>query len=465
MMLQIIAVLLLSTLSCARQHYQADWDSLNSRPLPSWYDEAKFGIFIHWGVYSVPSWGDWNHYTFSTGAEWYWHRLVYPKTDDYYTWNFHNQTYGMNFAYQAFAPLFTAKMWDADRWAKLIADSGAKYTVLTSKHHEGFCNWQSAQSWNWNSVDNGPHRDLVGELAIAIRKTNVVFGLYHSLYEWFNPLYLKDQSSGSPPNTSLYVDEILIPQLKDIVKKYLPDIVWADGDWDENSTYWKSTEFLAWLYNDSPVRDTVVVNDRWGHECRAKNGGYWTPWDQFNPGHLIGHKWEDSATIGTSYGYNRNEHLDVINSASTLIHSLVMIVSTGGNLLLDIGPTADGLIPIIQEERLIQIGSWLNINGAAIYSTSPWRVQNDTADQIIWFTQSKDGTVNAIFLEWPQDNQLKLMSPKPEDDAKVILLGYSSTSLKWTYEDCMTVFLPSLSPAAQSLVTQPAWTLQMFHIN
>jgi alpha-L-fucosidase len=119
--------------------------------------------------------------------------------------------------------------------------------------------WESEQSWNWNSVDVGPKRDVIQDLRTAIQPYNITFGLYHSLYEWFNPLYLEDYNSGSPPKKQNYTDEILLPQLIDMVKKYKPEIVWADGDWDEDSSYWKSTEFLAWLYNDSPVQDTVIV--------------------------------------------------------------------------------------------------------------------------------------------------------------------------------------------------------------
>jgi hypothetical protein len=123
-------------------------------------------------------------------------------------------------------------------------------------------------------------------------------------------------------------------RLKDLVERYKPSIVWSDGDWDQNSSYWKSTEFLAWLYNDSPVKDYVITNDRWGNDCRGKNGGYYTPYDGYNPGTLTSHKWEDSQTIGTAYCYNRNEHLAQMMNATQLIQLLATIVSTGGNLLL-----------------------------------------------------------------------------------------------------------------------------------
>jgi len=346
-------------------------------------------------------------------------------------------------------------MWEPDRWADVIAASGAKYMVITSKYHDGFCMWPSAESWNWNSLDLGPKRDVVGELAKSIRSRGIAFGLYHSLYEWFNPLYLQDRNSSNPPSTYYYIDQVLMPQLKDMTSKYEPAIIWADGDWDEASKYWHSTEFLAWLYNDSPVKDTVVVNDRWGNDCRGKNGGYYTPYDGYNPGHILKHKWEDSYTIGTSYGYNRNQHLDIFTSPQEVVQTFVEVVSTGGNMIIGLGPTKDGLIPVIMEERLTQLGNWLKINGDAIYATKPWRVQNDTAEEIVWYT-AKNGTVFAIFFEWPENGVLNLYSPKPQENAQVEIIG--GKLLKWSYDKWMSIILPSLTP---KLATQLAWSLKL----
>ncbi len=209
--------------------YRPTWESLDSRPNPKWYEEAKFGIFIHWGVYSVPAWGAKGEY-----AEWYWHEMADKNGP---TWKFHVQTYGENFKYQDFVPGFTAKLFDPERWAKLFARSGARYVVLTSKHHEGFCPGPSVLSWNWNSADAGPHRDLLGGLTKAGRARGLKMGFYYSLYEWFNPLYLSD--------VSRYVDEHMLPQLKDAVERYKPSLIFADGERDHPSDVWKSREFLA----------------------------------------------------------------------------------------------------------------------------------------------------------------------------------------------------------------------------
>ncbi|KAF2072369.1 hypothetical protein CYY_006315 [Polysphondylium violaceum] len=412
-----------------QQIYTPTWDSLNARPLPAWYDQVKFGIFIHWGVYSVPAYAKDGYY-----AEWYWNYLENPSSDGGAVKDYHTTNFGANFSYHEFAPMFNARLFNPDHWASMIEKSGAKYVVLTSKHHEGFTLWDSPQSWGWNSVDVGPQLDLVGALTKSIKSIpGMHMGLYHSLYEWFNPLYLIDKASGSPPTSNQYIQDILMPQLKDIVNKYEPDVVWSDGDWEQSSDYWGSKEFLAWLYTNSTVKDSVVVNDRWGSECRNIDGGYWTGSDQWNPETLIPHKWENCYTMGFSYGYDENEDISYYQNTTYILQQLVSTVSCGGNMLLDIAPNAEGVIPINMQERLEEIGNWLNINGESIYSTVPWRVQNDSTSKNIWYTtNTSDPTsakaVYAISLEWPESNYLDLNSPIPTAQTSIQLLGYPKRS-------------------------------------
>ncbi|XP_003373634.1 plasma alpha-L-fucosidase [Trichinella spiralis] len=218
--------------------YSPDWDSLDSRPLPKWYDNAKFGIFIHWGVYSVPSYG---------AAEWFWYHWKISKRLK--ETNFMKQNFKPNFSYVDFAPMFTCEFFDPEQFVKLIKISGAKYFVLTSKHHEGYTMWPSKYSWNWNSMDVGPKRDIVGELAKHAQKAGIDFGLYYSLYEWFNPLYQSDKAANFKKQD--YVNSVVIPQLMEIIYKYQPKVLWSDGDWEAADAYWNSTKFLAWLYNES----------------------------------------------------------------------------------------------------------------------------------------------------------------------------------------------------------------------
>jgi alpha-L-fucosidase len=241
--------------------------------------------------------------------------------------------------------------------------------VLTSKHHDGFALWpseQANQAWGrkWNSVDNGPHRDLVGDLSAAVRDRGLKMGLYYSLYEWYNPLWLADRKN--------YAVQHMAPQFKDVVTRYKPSLIFADGEWDMTSAEWKSPELLAWLFNDSPSRDDVVINDRWGKDSRHKHGGYFTT--EYTAG-LEGtdRPWEEDRGMGFSFGYNRAEQLKDYRTPRELVLMLVDLVSRGGNLLLDIGPAADGTIPLIMEERLLQIGAWLGVNGEAIYGTRPWK--------------------------------------------------------------------------------------------
>jgi len=265
----LILALIVSPLLKA-QTYQPSWESLDLRPVPQWFEDSKFGIFIHWGVYSVPAWGPTGDSigVYDKYAEWYWRKFDQPGKVQKYFLDFHKKTYGPNFKYQDFAPMFKAELFNPDDWAELFKESGAKYVVLTSKHHEGFTLWPSAQSWNWNSVDIGPHRDLCGDLTTSVKNKGLHMGFYYSLYEWYNPTYRNDLNS--------YVDNHMIPQMKDLVNRYKPDILWTDGEWDKPSKDWKSEAFLAWLYNESPVKQSIVVNDRWGSETRSKHGGIYT---------------------------------------------------------------------------------------------------------------------------------------------------------------------------------------------
>ncbi len=383
------------------QTYQPTWQSIDSRQVPAWFTDAKFGIFIHWGIYSVPSWAPANEPIgiYAKYAEWYWFRSTQNTGPEHKFFKaFHDSIYGPGFQYQDFAGQFRAELFEPRKWADVFARSGAKYVVLTSKHHEGFCLWPSAQSWNWNSVDIGPHRDLAGDLTQAVKDRGLHMGFYYSLYEWFNPLYKN--------NLEEYVDNHMIPQMKDLVTRYEPDLIYTDGEWDHPSESWKSTQFLAWLYNESSVKDKVVVNDRWGKETRSQHGGYYTTeydlvHDQKGIGEASSHPWEECRGIGTSFGYNRIEDLENYMTSKALIDLLIEKVATGGNLLLDIGPTADGRIPVIMQQRLIDMGDWLRVNGEAIYGTRVW---NKKPAQIIpdtYFTL-KGSDLYVICTKWPK---------------------------------------------------------------
>jgi alpha-L-fucosidase len=360
-----------SLLNAQAQRVQPTWDSIDSRPIPQWYTDAKFGIFIHWGVYSVPAYAAVNVPGENPYAEWYWNSLTEGKKASgskgkgAMTWAYHKKVYGADFPYFDFAPMFKAELFEPDEWADLFARSGAKYVALTSKHHEGFTLWKSAEanrSWGrpWNAVDIGPKRDLLSDLTEAGRRKGLEMGIYYSLYEWYNPIWLTDKKR--------YVTEHMFPQFKDVVTRAKPSIIFSDGEWELPSEEWHARDLLAWLYSDSPVAGHVVIDDRWGKDTRHKHGGYYTT--EYTSGmQQSSHPWEESRGMGYSYGYNRAEGLKDYHSDRELVLMLVDIVSRGGNLLLDIGPRADGRIPTIMEERLVQIGNWLKPNSEAIYGT------------------------------------------------------------------------------------------------
>jgi len=451
----------------ADKRYEPKWQSLDQRPTPEWFLDAKFGVFIHWGVYSVPAWGQVGQY-----AEWYWNNISNRKPDNVW-WQFHVKNYGENFDYKEFAPRFTAELYDANQWARLFQRAGVKYVVPTSKHHEGFCLWPSAEAsrtWGrpWNAVEIGPKRDLLGELAKATRAQGLKFGFYYSLYEWFNPVWKADRAK--------YVAEHMTPQFKDVVTRYQPAIIFSDGEWDLTSAEWKSEELLAWLFNESPCKDEVVVNDRWGKDCRHKHGGYWTT--EYAAGLKDGsHPWEESRGMAHSYGLNRAERIDDYKTGREFILTLIDLVSRGGNLLLDIGPAADGTIPPLMEQRLLEIGDWLKVNGEAIYGTlfagrsCQWtegkrpeqkfgefmvkynlmeqigqRPKNGLAVKQVFFTK-KPGALYAITPGWP-GRKLVLRNVKVPAGTAATMLGVEGRLPTQIDGKTLTLTLPDLGPEA-----------------
>ncbi|GAC1531116.1 MAG: alpha-L-fucosidase [Sediminibacterium sp.] len=400
-----VCVLFVTGFCVSAQPYQPTWESLDQRKVPEWFTNSKFGIFIHWGVYAVPGWCTKGNY-----AEWYQQGL---QTSDTARQAFHKKKFG-NLTYYQLADQFKAELFNPDEWAKLFEQSGAKYIVLTSKHHDGFCLWPSQtanKTWGfpWNAADIGPKRDLLGELFKAVRKTPVRAGMYYSLYEWFNPLWKADPKR--------YAAEHVWPQMKELINTYQPDVFWTDGDWDAGENIWKSKEFLAWLYNDSPVKDKIVTYDRWGSGVRFKHGGVFTP--EYQPDlDFENHAWEESRGMGYSYGYNREEDAWDYNSAQSLVYHLVDKVSRGGNFLLDIGPDEHGKIPPIMQERLLQIGEWLKINGEAIYHSSRWKTPSQ------WSEGRKDYKAKK-----GEDIMMKLtVDPSPGYAVKEVFYTYNKTN-------------------------------------
>jgi len=397
-------------MSLIAKDYEPNWESLDSRPTPQWYKDAKFGIFIHWGLYSVPAWGPKGSY-----AEWYLNGL---KSGDSTRLKYHEENYGKDFPYRDFNKLFKAEKYKPEKWAALFKESGAKYVVLTSKHHDGFCLWPSKESNDYNSVNGAAKRDLLGDLNSAVKNVGLKSGFYYSLYEWDHEDY--------PSDVPKYVNDHMLPQFKDAVQRYKPSIIFSDGEWDRDSKEWRSEEYLAWLYNDSNAPKDVVVNDRWGGETRFKHGGYYST--EYDPNsesmneEFIRRGWEECRGIGKSFGYNRNEGLDDYNSSEELVRLLVDIVSRGGNLLLNIGPKADGTIPKIMVDRLKDIGTWLDKNGESIYKTTVNRITQSNNGKVK-YTLSKDRRNLYAFIEEIPNGNLTLNGLQAAGHERIKLLG------------------------------------------
>lgn len=477
---------LFTLLTLQAQKYEPTWESLNSRPIPAWFEDAKFGIFIHWGPYSVPAWSPKGTY-----SEWYQYWMQSKKLfgngkfngDEVY--QFHKKTYGEDVPYYEFGNMFTADLYEPDAWAKLFEDAGAKYVVLTSKHHDGFTLWPNEQAndrgFAWNSVETGAKRDLAGELSEAVKKTSVKMGFYYSLYEWYHPWWKHDRER--------FVDEHYLPQIKDLVQKYDPEILWADGEWDMEADKWKSKEFLAWLYNESVAKDHILVNDRWGKGMRQKNGGYYTT--EYEAGKEFDKPWEECRGMGFSFGYNQNEDAEDYNSTRTLLLVLIDIVSNGGNLLLDIGPDHRGRIPVIMQDRLLEMGEWLNVNGEAIYGTRKWKrsvqwsegereldedqhytggeyILKQTIDppagkavKELFFT-SKGSDVYAISPTYPKE-ELLVKDIKAGSNTKVYLLGIEKALEYESKDGDLIIKVPGL--VYDELPSQHAWCFKITGVN
>ncbi|MFE4425238.1 alpha-L-fucosidase [Streptomyces sp. NPDC056817] len=439
--------------------YEPTVASLNSHPTPRWFNDDKFGIFIHWGAYSVPAWGPRGSY-----AEWYWN---YMNSQGSPTNAHHRDTYGADTPYDSFISQWKAEKFDPDAWVKLFDDAGAKYFVLTSKHHEGVALFDSEVSGR-DTVDLGPGRDLAGDLFKAARKEGKLkTGFYYSLYEWYNPSYtgkpVRNPYTGATvpytgaPQVADYIDDYMAPQMRELIDNYDPDILWCDGQWEKPASYWKTAPVIAHFYNQAKDRaqpkDVAVAN-----RCKIQTGeldstelDFQTPEYTVKPD-IDPVKWEASRGIAHSYGYNQNETEADYLTSDQLVDSLVDIVSKNGNLLLDIGPRADGTIPELQQQRLRDIGAWLKTNGEAIYGTTYWNHAEEPAggDNVRYTV--KDGALYATALSWPGDH-LTLGPDVPADHStRITLLGSDGAELPWHRDSAgrVVVDTPAAGPAAAS---------------
>ncbi|RZQ60156.1 alpha-L-fucosidase [Amycolatopsis suaedae] len=436
--------------------YQPTDASLGTHESPYWFDDAKFGIFIHWGLYSVPAWSP----PGEQYAEWYW-RWMEDRNNPVYA--HHAKTYGENFSYDRFIPGFTADRYDPRAWAELIQAAGAKYYVLTSKHHEGFALYDSKVSGR-DSVDLGPRRDLVKELFDASRRYTPELrnGLYFSMPEWYNPDNpwmghgpRNPYTGADEPYTGYqagkdYVRDYQGPQMREIVRQYDPDVIWCDigGVNDSRSVL---AEYFNRAKNRPDPKD-VTVDDR----CGIPTHDFTTPEYTTYPDTVV-KKWETSRGLDPrSYGYNRATPDHMYMTADEVVDTLVDTNSKNGNFLLDIGPRADGSIPEIMQTRLREAGEWLRVNGESIHGTTYWARMAQQGP--LRFSVKQNEAFYITSLE-PPGSQIVVDAPVPiRDGDRITMLGFPGHSLKWTKQGGkLMIDVPDAARAAGKW----AWTFRI----
>jgi len=393
------------------EEFQPTWESLKKAKPAQWWQDGKFGIFIHWGPYSVAGYKDRNKgYAEAITQD------LYKKPERYKEWMI--KKFGAAppaFGYKDMVPLFKAENWNPEEWAQLFKESGARYVIPTGEHHDGFVNWDSKLT-PWTATKKGPMRDLIGDLAKAVRKEGLKYGIsYHRerhpsrftpVFQVIDTAYAQvlEEIKRMPEAASLYgpfvYDDAFIADYvarwQEAQTKYQPDFMWIDdvpilrhGQGDPQVE--KFNEAFKIM-----IADYLNAGKKWGKEVYFNNKGKSLNFPEgigcVERDNLqmdeIGKPWQNPATLGTSYAYMEHEELtNAYKNVDELIWLLCDIVSKNGNLLLNIGPKADGTIPEGMVTRLKEMGKWLKVNGEAIYETRPWEVYGEFEGE---FTQSKD---------------------------------------------------------------------------
>ena len=460
-------------------------EALKSRQRPEWYDNAKLGIFIHWGVFSVPAWAPFGEdyqklikkkgYKYQLAhnpyAEWYPNTMKIKGSPSH---RHHVETYGENFSYYDFIPKFaeTSASMNAESWADLFEKAGARYSVMVTKHHDGYTLWPTAHK---NPKRAGMHseRDFVGEVTEAVRAKGLRMGYYYSGgLDWtFKETAISDPYTflTNTPQQAEYVS-YSNSHMRELIDRYKPSILWNDIRYPKNTDL---VELFSDYYEAMPEG---LINDRWNQTTYPENGfmralintiGWFHAklasnqvdppgihHDYVTPEYVVydeirKEKWEACRGLGTSFGYNRNEPDDNLLTNEELIRSFVDIVSKNGNLLINVGPMADGTIPEVQRERLLALGNWLAVNGDAIYDTRPWITANGktTDGKDVRFTKKGDALF-AVVIDTIRGGEISLESLEPAADTKVYLLGHDKP-LAWRKEQGrITITLPDQLPAS-----------------
>ncbi|WP_217183696.1 alpha-L-fucosidase [Streptomyces sp. AC495_CC817] len=364
--------------------------------VPEWYRDAKLGFFVHWGLYSVPAWAvqhgegvdipTEDAYAWHQYAEWYGNTVRIAGSP---TWERHQSLYGPGTSYEDLADLWDASAFDADAFVGELVGAGAKYVVPTTKHHEGFCLWDTGTT-GFNSVARGPRRDLISEFHDATRRAGARFGVYYSgALDWHVsdfPAIESDTDLFRFRRNDEHYSRYATAQLEELVERFAPDLLWNDIDWPDGGKGAEEFGVAATLARYFSAVPHGVVNDRWGVPYHGFLTREYTHVDE-----IIPQPWESTRGLGYSFGYNSAEDERQTLSGPALIRMLVDVVSKNGNLLINVGPDAAGRIPELQRQTMRELGSWLRENGDAVYGTRPWVRFGESTGEPRRYTRSNGG--------------------------------------------------------------------------
>ena len=403
----------------------------------AWWRAARFGMFIHWGAYAVPA-GTYHGERVSGIGEWIMSRGRIPIAE-----------------YEEFVHRFNPMQFDADEWVRIAKDAGMKYIIITSKHHDGFAIFDSKVS-SYDIVNATPYkRDALKALAEAAHRAGMKFGVYYSIMDWHHPdaqganAPVYNSSTWSNPNFDRYVETYMKPQLTELLTQYPSiDVLWFDGEWVADWTDAKGQAMLTYLRK---IRPNLIINNRVGHsrqglaglnkEGRVGLGDFGTPEQRVPPEGLPGVDWETCMTMNSTWGFKSYD--DSWKDTRTLIQTLIDVASKGGNFLLNVGPTAQGVIPSESVSRLREMGKWLETNGEAVYATtvSPY-------GQPAWGRYTATASrVYAHIFEWPKEGKLELTGVKEKPARAYLLVDNKALTIEQTGAG-FVVQLPAVAPSS-----------------
>jgi len=404
-----------------------------------WWRDAGFGMFIHWGAYAVPA-GIYKGEEIPGIGEWIMNTAQIPIAE-----------------YEEYVKQFNPQDFDADEWVRIAKNAGMRYIVITSKHHDGFCLWDSDVT-EYDIIDFAPFkRDILKELSEACEKQGIRLCFYHSIMDWHHP-------DATGENFAKYREEYLKPQVKELITDYGDiGVMWFDGDWIEEWTEEQGKDLYNFIRN---IKPDMIINNRVGkgrmgmqgmNKDHTYAGDFGTP-EQEILSTASTFDWESCMTMNNTWGFKKNDH--DWKSTEVLIHNLVDIAAKGGNYLLNVGPTAEGIIPQPSVDRLEEIGEWMKINSEVIYNTRTFPFFKEGDD--VRLVSGKDGqTIYAVALSWPGES-LVLQSVRPDEESEIHLLG-SSIPIGWNILENgdLEIYIPESLREEANRPCKYAWTFKI----